>query len=191
MRRDLDLSFLFFCFLSLNIDIVGVAFSLLARILEECSTIHSLPALCFFVFFVESWDLLMYTSSTLQTWISPQWLSKPEQQHSQPTLTSFGQVYVCLGVTCHLYFWQNDRGLLHATAVTWGWNEHRIRVSTQSWLWRRTFSCCCCQDSNMQPFTHKSGARTNKLTRLPSACVLNSTCVSSMPVTSLATELLS
>ena len=30
------------------------------------------------------------------------------------------KVYACLAVTCHLHFWQNDRGLLHATAVTMG-----------------------------------------------------------------------
>ena len=27
-------------------------------------------------------------------------------------------VHVCLAVTCHLYFWQNDRDLLRATVVT-------------------------------------------------------------------------
>ena len=27
---------------------------------------------------------------------------------------------MCLGVTCHLYFWQNDQGLLCATTVTNG-----------------------------------------------------------------------
>ena len=37
------------------------------------------------------------------------------------------KVYACLAVTCHLHFWQNDRGLLRATAtatishVGWGW----------------------------------------------------------------------
>ena len=36
-----------------------------------------------------------------------------------------GRVYVCLAVTCHLHFWQNDRDLLCATAVTWGWNGYR------------------------------------------------------------------
>ena len=41
-------------------------------------------------------------------------------------------VYACLGVTCHLHFWQNDRGLLRVTAVIRGWNGYRIRVSTQS-----------------------------------------------------------
>ena len=28
-------------------------------------------------------------------------------------------------VTCHLHFWQNDRDLLRATAVTRGWNGYR------------------------------------------------------------------
>ena len=35
------------------------------------------------------------------------------------------KVYVCLAVTCHLRFWQNDQGLLCATAVTQGWNGYR------------------------------------------------------------------
>ena len=34
---------------------------------------------------------------------------------------------MCLGVPCHLLFWQNDRGLLHATAATRGCNGHRIK----------------------------------------------------------------
>ena len=34
-------------------------------------------------------------------------------------------MYACLAVTCHLHFWQNDRGLLRATAVTRGWNGYR------------------------------------------------------------------
>ena len=35
--------------------------------------------------------------------------------------------YACLGVTCHLHFWQNDRGLLCAIAVTQGWNGHQTK----------------------------------------------------------------
>ena len=35
------------------------------------------------------------------------------------------KVYVCLAVTCHLRFWQNDRDLLRATGVTRGWNGYR------------------------------------------------------------------
>ena len=35
------------------------------------------------------------------------------------------KVYACLAVTCHLYFWRNDRGFSRATAVTRGWNGYR------------------------------------------------------------------
>ena len=35
------------------------------------------------------------------------------------------KVHACLAVTFHLRFWQNDRGLLRATAVTRGWNGYR------------------------------------------------------------------
>ena len=35
------------------------------------------------------------------------------------------KVYECLAVTYHLHLWQNDRGLLRATAVTRGWNRYR------------------------------------------------------------------
>ena len=76
-------------------------------------------------------------------------------------------MHACLGVTCQLHLWQNDRGLLRATAVTRGWNGHRIRVSTQSYLWRRKFSRRTCRDSNSQPFDHESGALT---TRFPGFC---------------------
>ena len=34
-------------------------------------------------------------------------------------------MYACLAVTCQLHFWQNDLGLLRATAVTRGWNGYR------------------------------------------------------------------
>ena len=35
------------------------------------------------------------------------------------------KVYACLAVTWHLHFWQHDWDLLHATAVTQGWNGYR------------------------------------------------------------------
>ena len=44
-------------------------------------------------------------------------------------------VYACSDITRHPHFWQNDRDLLRATAVTRGWNGHRIRVSTQRKRW--------------------------------------------------------
>ena len=34
------------------------------------------------------------------------------------------KLHVCLAITCHLRFWQNDRDLLRATAVTRGRKEH-------------------------------------------------------------------
>ena len=34
------------------------------------------------------------------------------------------KVRACLAVTCHLHFWQNDRDLLRASAVTRGWNGY-------------------------------------------------------------------
>ena len=36
------------------------------------------------------------------------------------------RVYACLAVTCHLHFWQNDRDLLRATAVTRGYEDVRL-----------------------------------------------------------------
>ena len=150
---------------------VVVAFSSWGRIWGGCLTIHSLPALFFFFL---KWRLarahcfhsLCQDRSTVAqraettmaecSLTSCMWAhflidshTLPGQPHSQPTPTSMGH-----GCTCHLHFWQNDWGLLHATAVTWGWKGHRIRVSTQSWLWRRKFSCRFCQDSNSQPFDH-------------------------------------
>ena len=68
------------------------------------------------------------------------------------------KVYACLVVTCHLRFWQNDRDLLRATAITRGWNG----VSTESRPWRRKFSGRCCRDLNPRPFNHESGALTTK-----------------------------
>ena len=91
----------------------------------------------------------------------------PGQRQSAYSDFVGSRMYACLGVTCHLHFWQNDRGLLLADAVTRGWNGHRIRVSTQSWLLRRKFSCRSCWDLNSQPFNHKSSALTNKQTQLP------------------------
>ena len=34
-------------------------------------------------------------------------------------------VYVCLAVTCHLHFWQDDWDLVCATAVTRGWSSYQ------------------------------------------------------------------
>ena len=53
-------------------------------------------------------------------------------------------------VTCHLHFWQNVWDLLRATVVTRGGGmDTEIRVSTESWPWRRKFSRRSCRDSNL------------------------------------------
>ena len=78
------------------------------------------------------------------------------------------KVYACLAVTCQLRFWQNDRGLLRATAVTRGVGaDTEIRVSTESWPWRRKLSRRSSRDSNPRPFDHESGALTTELSPLP------------------------
>ena len=77
-----------------------------------------------------------------------------------------GKVYACLAVTCHLHFWQNDLGLLRATAVTRG-TDTEIRVSTESRPWRRKFSRRSSRDSNPRPFNHESGALTTELSPPP------------------------
>ena len=78
------------------------------------------------------------------------------------------KVYECLAVTCHPHFWQNDQVLLRATnAVTRGWNGYWIRVSIESWPWRRKFSRRSCRDSNPRPFNHESGALTTELSPPP------------------------
>ena len=72
-------------------------------------------------------------------------------------------VHACLAVTYHLHFWQNDQDLSRATAVTRGWNDTEIRVSTESRPWRRKFSRRSSRDSNPRPFNHESGALTTEL----------------------------
>ena len=61
--------------------------------------------------------------------------------------------HVCLAVTCHLHFWQNDQDL-SCYCNTMGDTE--IRVSTESWPWRRKFSYRSCLNLNLWPFDHES-----------------------------------
>ena len=76
------------------------------------------------------------------------------------------RVYACLEVTCHLQFWQNDQGLLHATAVTQGWTDtERESAKRVNSGWKKTLS-------PLQPglelttFPSKVWHSTNKLTQL-------------------------
>ena len=76
-------------------------------------------------------------------------------------------MHACLAVTCHLHFWQNDRDLLRATAVTRGWYGYRNKSHTESWPWKRKLSRRSRRDSNPLPYNHESGALTTKLSPFP------------------------
>ena len=67
----------------------------------------------------------------------------------------------CLAVTCHLHFWQNDQYLLHATAVTRGWNGYRNK--SQHRKVSLEISRHSCGDLNSWPFDHESSAQTTEL----------------------------
>ena len=74
---------------------------------------------------------------TALAWLVPQESAARESQSRRVLCTPYNhapchfmqshirKVYACLAVTCHPHFWQNDRGLLRATAVTRGWNGYR------------------------------------------------------------------
>ena len=78
------------------------------------------------------------------------------------------RVHACLAVNCHLHFWQNDRDLLPATAVTQGWSEYRNKSQHRKvTLDLKKFSRRSCRDSNPRPFHDESGALTTQLSPLP------------------------
>ena len=69
--------------------------------------------------------------------------------------------YVCLSVTCHLHFWQNDRDLLRATPVTRGWIGYRNESQHRKLAGE--------ENSSSAPagirINHESGALTTELPR--------------------------
>ena len=75
------------------------------------------------------------------------------------------KVYACLAVTCHLHFWQNDWDLLHATAVTWGWNGYRNKSQHRKSTLEKKILPPLLQ--GFEPTNHESGALTTKLTPPP------------------------
>ena len=60
------------------------------------------------------------------------------------------KVYVCLAVTCHLHFWQNDRDLLYATAVTRGWNGYWNKSQHRKLTLEKKILHRSCMDLNPQ-----------------------------------------
>ena len=59
------------------------------------------------------------------------------------------RAYMCSAVMCQLHFWQDDQlNFFFCTCYCdnmGGGIDTRIKVSTESELWRRIFSCCFCQ----------------------------------------------
>ena len=52
-------------------------------------------------------------------------------------VTLFEAAYVCLAVTCHLHFWQNDQDLLRAAAVTQGCNSYQNKSQHRKFTWEK------------------------------------------------------
>ena len=79
---------------------------------------------------------------------------------------------MCLAVTCHLRFWQNDWDLLRATAITWGWKGYQNKSAQKVDLEKKIFSC---QDSNPGPSDHESDAVN--LVSVTSLCIVTASCL--------------
>ena len=62
-----------------------------------------------------------------------------------------GRVHVCLAVTCHLHFLQYNQDLSCCCSNTGVEQVPQIRVSRESWPWRRIFSHWSCGDSITSP----------------------------------------
>ena len=85
------------------------------------------------------------------------------EQHTQPTPTTSGQGCVrVLGVICNLHFWQNNRAILCATAVTRECNGHRIRTEQRKITLEKKILPPLLPYSKSQPFYHESGALPNE-----------------------------
>ena len=100
--------------------------------------------------------------------VSARFVYRPDNHAPRHLMQS--KVHACLAVTSHLRFWQNDRDLLRATAVTTGWNgyqnksQRHIKSTLET---EKKISRLPCRDSNPRPFNHESGALTTELPTLP------------------------
>ena len=77
------------------------------------------------------------------------------------------KVYACVAVTCHLRFWQNDQGILCATAVTRGWNGYRNNSQHRKLILEKKIFPPLQQGLILLPFNHDSSALTTELSPLP------------------------
>ena len=88
----------------------------------------------FYSAFGMSSDMVYVQRCLLVTWLAPRETApvSARAMHTMQPCTlprNFMQSHIrrvpaCLFVTCHLHFWQNERDLLCATAVTQEWNGY-------------------------------------------------------------------
>ena len=71
---------------------------------------------------------------------------------------------------CHLHFWQNDRDLLRATAVTLGWNGYRNKCQHRKLTPEKKILSPFLQ--GFEPASRESGALITELSPLPSVLAL-------------------
>ena len=93
--------------------------------------------------------------------ISPMSSHTMPGQHSQPHSHFVGSSIRCMSaaISCHLHFWWNDWGLLHATAVTQGWNRYRNQNLNRKLTLEKKFSLHSYQGSNPLSSSHESAAQ--------------------------------
>ena len=121
---------------------------------------------------------------TVLAWLVPQESAARESQSRRILCTPYNhapchfmqshirKVYACLAVSCHLHFWQNDRGLLRATAVTRGWNGYRNKSQHRKLTLEKKILPPLQQGFEPAPFNHESGALTTELSPLnPEFCI--------------------
>ena len=82
-------------------------------------------------------------------------------------------LYVCLAVTYHLHFWQNDRDLLRATAVTRGWNGYPNKSQHKKLTLEKKIPRHSYRNSNPGPFDHESDGLTTELSPSPVGELIN------------------
>ena len=75
------------------------------------------------------------------------------------------KVYACLAVTCHQHFWQDDRDLLRATAVTRGWNGYWNRSQHRKLTLEKNFFGRSRRDS--KPTTFQSRVQRSNHWAIP------------------------
>ena len=72
------------------------------------------------------------------------------------------KLHVTLVLTSHRHFWQNDRDLLRATAVTRGRTSQHKKLTLEKTFYRHS-----CRDSNLRLFDHVSGVLPLSYPRFP------------------------